>query len=151
MRSRPTLLRKTCPFCGGPSFAEAKLPVATSLAAVEFNLDNLGALVESQSISLLLALVELLPYKNFVCRKCHSEFRMESRAGKEMVHSMLATMKPVIPEARPMRPKPRPRPAAKPPAPAIKPPTPETPSQTEEWEAESLDTLFDYSVDATKK
>jgi hypothetical protein len=150
MRARPTMLRKTCPFCGGPSFAEAKLPVASNLPTVEYNLDDLGALVENQSLSMLLALVELLPYKNFVCRKCHGEFRMESRTGKELVRSMLATMKPVIPETRKTRQKPGPA-AAPIPAPSHKPLEPPTPAPKEEWEAESLDALFDYSIDAAKK
>jgi hypothetical protein len=142
------MLRKTCPYCGGPSYAEAKLPVASNLAAVEYNLDDLGALVENQSLSMLLALVELLPYKTFVCRKCHNEFRMESRTGKELVRSMLANMKPVIPEVRPGRTKAKPAP---PPVTAKKVSIPEQPVKKEEWEAESLDALFDYSVDTAKK
>jgi hypothetical protein len=150
MRTRPTLLRKTCPLCGGPSYAEAKLPISSSVPVVEYNLDDLGALVEKQSLSLLLALVELLPYKTFVCRKCRGEFRMENQAAKEMARAMLATMKPVIPEAKPKRASPA-RPAARPTsAPTMT--TAEKPEQKKgDWEAESLDSLFDYSVEPTKK
>jgi len=150
MRTRPTLLRKTCPMCGGPSYTEAKLPISSSVAVVEYNLDDLGALVEKQSLSLLLALVELLPYKTFTCRKCRGEFRMENQAAKDMVRAMLATMKPVIPEVAPKRAapaRPTPRPAL---TPAMAAPT--KPEQKKgDWEVESLDSLFDYSVEPAKK
>ncbi|HEX8979601.1 MAG TPA: hypothetical protein VF811_07820 [Parasulfuritortus sp.] len=154
MRTRPSMLRKTCPFCGGPSYAEAKLPVAANLPNVEYNLDDLGALIENQSLSLLLALVELLPYKTFACRKCQREFQMESRSTRELVRTMLADMKPVIPN--PPRPKPK---RASPAHPKTKPPEsaptgatkPAKPGQKDDWEAESLDTLFDYSTDPAQK
>jgi hypothetical protein len=144
------MLKKTCPYCGGPSFAEAKLPVSNSLSAVEYNLDDLGALVENQSLSLLLALVELLPYKMFACRKCHNEFRMENQTGKELIRSMLANMKPVIPIAPPKRSKPRPIPLPSA-IPDRKPPVLNKPEQKGDWEPESLDSLFDYSTDTAKK
>lgn len=163
MRPRPTLLTKTCPYCGGRSHAEAKLPVPANIPGMEFNLDNLAVLVEKQSLSLLLALVELLPYKTFVCRKCHGEFRMHSGSTKEMVHAMLSSMRPITQQtAKPKRAAvPRPRPGI-PPAHAphvhahAKPkPEPEPAAdkkeQKDEWEAESLDALFDYSVDSNRK
>jgi hypothetical protein len=141
MRTRPIVLSKTCPFCGARSKAEAQMPSPANAPAVEFNLDNLAALVQKQSLSQLLALVELLPYKTFACVKCGSEFRLESRSTKELVGSMLSCMQPVIPKT-PTRP--RPRSAPKPPA--VSPQT-GVPLAGKEWESESLDALFDYSVD----
>lgn len=151
MRTRSSMLRKTCPFCGGPSYAEAKLPVAANLQNVEYNLDDLGGLVENQSLSLLLALVELLPYKTFACRKCKREFQMESRTTRNLVRTMLADMRPVVANAAKPKPKrstsshhPKPKPAEPATASATKP---AEPGQKEDWEAESLDSLFDYSTD----
>ncbi len=151
MRTRPALLRKACPFCGGGSYAEAKLPVPANLPAVEYNLDELATLVEKESIGLLLALVELLPYKNFICRKCQREFMLESRSAKELARAMLSSMKPVIQNVEPRpsmaRPvKPTPAPVSTKPA-----PTPAGPVQKDDWEAESLDALFDYSAEADRK
>lgn len=88
-------LYKCCPACGGRARAEAKLPQAHAQRPEEFNLDDLGALVEQQTLSFLLALVELLPYKIFICRKCSHEFQLQNRAAKELVHSMLVAMQPV--------------------------------------------------------
>lgn len=151
MRTRPALLRKTCPFCGGGSYAEAKLPVPANLPAVEYNLDELATLVEKESIGLLLALVELLPYKNFTCRKCQREFMLESRSAKELARAMLASMKPVIQNVEPRPSVARPvRPTLAPVStkPALAPATPE---QKDDWEAESLDALFDYSAGVDRK
>lgn len=151
MRTRSILLSKTCPYCGARSVAEAKLPIPANLPSVEYNLDRLDKLVETQSLGLLLALVELLPYKIFVCRKCSGEFRMESASTKEMAKSMLASMRPIIPEKKPKKaqpPKPRPRPL-QPKEPAA---APSGPTAKTEWsEPESLDELFDYSVDDNQK
>lgn len=145
MRTRPILLSKTCPVCGARARAEAQIPVPANIPAMEFNLDNLAVLVEKLGLSQLLALVELLPYKTFVCTKCQSEFRLESSSPKSLVAAMLSAMQPVLPKqprkaaGRPKSP-PAPRPAA--------PPPPAAPAQAgKEWEAESLDSLFDYSVD----
>jgi hypothetical protein len=149
MRTRPTLLRKTCPICGGPSYAEAKLPIPANMPAVEYNLDDLGALVEKQSLSLLLGLVELLPYKTFTCRKCGGEFKMQSRTTRELVRTMLANMKPVVPAAKPKRAS-----ATQPknvPHHVKAPAAGQTAERSGDWEAESLDALFDYKVEPTKK
>lgn len=95
MATQLSYLYKCCPACGGRARAEARLPLAHASRPEEFNLDNLGALVEKQTIGFLLALVELLPYKIFTCRKCGHEFQMQNRAAKDLVHSMLAAMQPV--------------------------------------------------------
>jgi hypothetical protein len=146
MRTRPILLSKTCPYCGGRSVAEAKLPVPANLPMIEYNLDHLDRLVETQSLGLLLALVELLPYKNFSCRKCQGEFRLESASTKELAHAMLASLRPVLPEIKPSKKAP-----AKP-VPRTQPEPSPAPAVEKEWsEAESLDSLFDYSIDANKK
>lgn len=139
MRTRPTVLSKTCPYCGARSQAEAKLPVPANMPAVEYDLDNLGALVQRQSLSLLLALVELLPYKTFACVKCGSEFRLQSRAAKELVGAMLKSMQPapVVPGLRarvPSRPAPQPTQAGR-------------SGMGKDWEAESLDAMLGYLSD----
>ena len=148
MRSRPILLSKTCPYCGARSIAEAKLPTPTNItASVEYNLDNLGALVEAQSLNALLALVELLPYKTFVCRKCQGEFRLESTSTKELVHAMLTSLQPVIPARKPTQP-PLPRRRSAPPPKPRTEPVKSPPATGDGWdEPESLDQLFDYSID----
>jgi hypothetical protein len=141
MRSRPIILSKTCPSCGARSKAEAKMPVSANLPGVEFNLDNLGLLVQKLSLSELLALIELLPYKNFVCTKCHAEFRMESRSAKDLAGAMLTSMQPVraqAPAAAKLR--------AAPAKPLAPPAAPGKPSG-KDWDVESLDSLFNYSVD----
>jgi predicted RNA-binding Zn-ribbon protein involved in translation (DUF1610 family) len=148
MRPHSTLLSKTCPVCGARAIAEAKLPIPANTPKAEFNLDEIGSLVEKQSLSLLLALVELLPYKTFVCAKCGAEFRLENRSVKDMVHSMLTSMRPILPQARPGKPAPRRRAPAR-----TQPKVPAAPSPTQggkDWESESLDALFDYSVDPDK-
>jgi hypothetical protein len=154
MRTRPILLSKTCPYCGARSVAEAKLPVPANAPMVEFNLDDLATLVEKQSLSQLLAVVELLPYKTFACRKCGGEFRMESKSTKALVHKILTAMRPVVtPEGRRKKPSPGTpgrRPAAVPVRLPDKAPTMEA-ADNKDWEAERLDALFDYSVEPEKK
>ena len=95
MPAQVSYLYKYCPACGSRARAEAKLPLAHAQRPEEFDLDDLGGLVEKQTIGFLLALVELLPYKIFTCRKCGHEFQLQNRAAKELVHSMLASMQPV--------------------------------------------------------
>ncbi|MFZ5484920.1 MAG: hypothetical protein ACOZB0_11885 [Pseudomonadota bacterium] len=155
MRTRPILLSKICPRCGARARAEAKMPIPANLPTVEFDLDDLGELVRKQSLSHLLALVELLPYKTFACRKCGAEFRLESRSAKELVGALLTSMQPVLPKAKPepaaslTKPAALPRERAKrpPPAPPRAPAPVPAPPPAQDWEAESLDALFDYSVD----
>lgn len=145
MRPHSTLLSKTCPVCGARSTAEAKLPIPANMTKAEFNLDDIGTLVEKQSLSLLLALVELLPYKTFACAKCGAEFRLENHAAKELVHTMLSSMRPILPQARPGK-----APARRPAPPRARPEAPPSPTAAQtgkDWESESLDALFDYSVD----
>lgn len=147
MRARPIPLSKSCPVCGGRGHAEAKLPVPSSTKLVEFDLDRLAALVEGQSLSLLLALVELLPYKLFSCAKCGTEFKLESHAAKDLVRAMLDSMQPVLPTAKTAgtrsvrRP---PEPVAPAPANVV---AKANPPKQDEWEVESLDTLFDYNIE----
>lgn len=167
-------LFKCCPACGGRARAEAKLPHAHAQRPEQFNLDDLGALVEHQTLSFLLALVELLPYKNFTCRKCGHEFQLQNRAAKDLVHSMLAAMQPVaaavspaqkarsrhtvrlpLPEAMPVEAAvPRPpqpaapaqsRPVAKTPGVMPPPQVEETPSS--DWEPYHLDGDMDDIFD----
>lgn len=143
MRTRPIVLSKTCPYCGARSKAEAQMPVPAQAPKVEYNLDDLGALVQKQSLSELLALVELLPYKTFACTKCGAEFRLESNSAKDLVGAMLTSMQPVKPNSPAARP--RPKAAPRPPEPAK--PEPAAPAGQDWGEAESLDALFDYSTD----
>lgn len=143
MRTRPILLSKTCPQCGARSRAEAQMPSPANAPALEFNLDDLAGLVRKQSLSQLLALVELLPYKTFACDKCGAEFRLESHSTKDLVGAMLSSLQPVQPK-KAANAAPRPRPLAR--APARTAPAP-TPAPGKDWEAESLDGLFDYPVD----
>lgn len=147
MRTRPIILSKTCPVCGARSRAEAQIPVPANIPAMEFNLDKLDTLVEKLGLSQLLALVELLPYKTFTCVKCQAEFRLESNSARAMIGAMLTSMQPVLPKSPPGKAAGRPKsPTAKRP---VTPPTPAAAKAPEgkEWESESLDSLFDYSVD----
>ena len=81
----------------------------------------MDALVSRHTIGFLRALLELLPYKQFVCQKCRHEFRMANSNAKALVRAMLAGMQPVSDS----KPKPRTshvqrKPAAKPtPKPAV--------------------------------
>lgn len=139
MRHRPIQLGKICPVCGSTAYAEAKLPTPASTPAVKFDLDHPATLVEGQSLSLLLALVELLPYKLFYCARCGAEFKLESPVSRGLVRAMLDSMSPVLPAGRPAATAPtRPRPAPS--------ATRATPAQaapaSDEWEVESLDTLL---------
>ncbi|MFA5083452.1 MAG: hypothetical protein WC474_12955 [Hydrogenophilaceae bacterium] len=143
MHTRPIILSKTCPYCGARSKAEAKIPAPANLPAAEINLDDLGALVEKQSLSQLLALVELLPYKTFACVKCGSEFRLESRSARDLVGAMLGSMQPAPPRKAPAA-APRSRTSAKPLPPPAQPSAGAAPGN--DWEAESLDALLDNPV-----
>lgn len=110
-----SLLSKCCPVCGGRSWTECKLPLAHGSRPAEFNLDDMDALVTKHTIGFLLALIELLPYKQFVCQKCHHEFRMENRNAKSLVRGVLSGMQTVA-TAKPRVSKPvvnKPNPTAK--------------------------------------
>lgn len=95
MAARAVWLRKHCPKCGGAARAEAKLPGSPGPRPTEFDLDDLSALADKHSLGLLLAVVELLPYKQFSCGSCGQEFRLANDTAKEMVIGMLAAMRPV--------------------------------------------------------
>lgn len=95
MRPQHVLLSRRCPVCGGRSGAEGKLPLSQGIRTLELNLDEPALLVETLSLHLLLALVELLPYKQFLCGRCGHEFRMASQTTREMLYAMLTSMQPV--------------------------------------------------------
>jgi hypothetical protein len=174
MAARVSYLYKCCPACGGRARAEAKMPPAHARRPEEYDLDDLGGLVERQTIGFLLALVELLPYKNFTCRKCGNEFQLQNRAAKDLVHAMLAAMQPVasapspaqatrqrftvrLPppdappapaqRARPVRPAP---PATPQRQPAVEAPPP-APAQAPDWEPYHLDGEMDQIFDQFKE
>ncbi len=157
MRTSSIELTRTCPQCGGLGHSEAKLPMSANRKTPVFNLDDMAGLVGGQGLSLLLALIELLPYKLFTCSRCQAEFKMASQSTKELVQAILMSMRPVIPDTKPARraaPIPRQARPADTMAEAPKP-RPRKPSETQpdrqtnqaSWEAESLDSLFDYRVE----
>jgi hypothetical protein len=172
MPAQVSYLYKYCPACGGRARAEAKLPLAHAQRPEEYNLDDLGTLVERQTIGFLLALVELLPYKVFTCRKCGHEFQLQNRAAKDLVYSMLAAMQPVaaalspaqaarrrqtvrlpppgampapVTRAKPVRPAASTRPK-RPPAPQV-PVPPVQPTHPPDWEPYHLDNDMDDIFD----
>ena len=106
MRPQHVLLSRRCPVCGGRSRAEGKIPLSQGMRTMELNLDEPAHLVETLSLHLLLALVELLPYKQFACQRCGHEFRMASQTSRELLYSMLTSMQPVAapppPSAQPI-------------------------------------------------
>ena len=95
MRPQHVLLSRRCPVCGGCSNAEGKLPLSQGIRTLELNLDEPAMLVETLSMHLLLALVELLPYKQFACQRCGHEFRMASQTSRELLYGLLTSMQPV--------------------------------------------------------
>lgn len=88
-------LRRHCPICGGEGRAEAKLPGLGGTRPPVFDLDDLERLAARHSLGILLALVELLPYKQFTCARCGHSFRLANDAAKELVIDMIAAMQPV--------------------------------------------------------
>jgi hypothetical protein len=76
--------------------AEGKMPLSQGMRAMELNLDEPARLVETLSLHLLLALVELIPYKQFACTRCGHEFRMASQTSREMLYALLTSMQPVV-------------------------------------------------------
>lgn len=113
-----------------------------------FDLDDLGRLAQRHSLGMLLALVELLPYKQFECTHCGYGFRLANETAKDMVVDMLAALRPVAGERQ--RASPRTRLAMTPARPAPKrlspPPLAGTPVavsppavQAGDWEPEGLD------------
>ncbi|MCU0842449.1 MAG: hypothetical protein MUC79_12125 [Thiobacillaceae bacterium] len=128
MPARTIGLRKRCPRCAGPGRAEAQLAGFAGTRPPEFDLDDLDRLAARHSLGILLALVELLPYKQFTCAGCGYQFRLANRDAKNLVLGMLSAMQPVpddgtsaLPAARPARPH-RAKPAR--PSPPATPPTP---------------------------
>jgi len=104
MATRAVQLRKVCPRCGDGARAEGKLPGFPGPRPVVYDLDDLPHLAAWQSLGTLLALVELLPYKQFHCPRCGHAFRLENAAAKEMALGMLAALRPVSEEySRPVR------------------------------------------------
>jgi hypothetical protein len=113
MRAQHVLLSRRCPVCGGRSGAEGKLPLSQGMRTMELNLDEPARLIETLSLHLLLALVELIPYKQFACQRCGHEFRLASQTSREMLYAMLVSMQPVAPPSAPAK-----TPVNAPPAPA---------------------------------
>jgi ribosomal protein S27AE len=147
MAPRVIHLRRHCPQCGSMARAEGKMPGFPGPRPTVFDLDDLGRLAARHSLGMLLALVELLPYKQFECPRCGYSFRLTNETAKDMVVAMLAALKPVA-SARP-HPSPRRRLAVTP-APSVPkrlgaPPTGTAvplgspPAQAGDWEPEGLD------------
>lgn len=134
-RNRHVVLRKRCPHCGAVAEAEAKLPLGDPLTPVVLDLDRLQDLADRLSLGPLLALVEVVPYKQFLCTSCGHAFRLGNHAAKDMALAMLAAMQPLTPPA------PKKKTAVKPPPrmPAPQPPPPASAPHHGEWEPESLD------------
>lgn len=107
MGARVIHLHRHCPRCGGLARAEGKMPGFPGPRPPVFDLDDLGRLAARHSLGMLLALVELLPYKQFECPRCGYTFRLTNATAKDMVLSMLAALEPVASER--LRPSPRPR------------------------------------------
>ncbi len=135
MATRVIHLRRHCPRCGSMARAEGKLPGFPGPRPPVFDLDDLGRLAARHSLGMLLALVELLPYKQFECTRCGYSFRLTNETAKDMVVAMLAALKPVASER--LRPLPRTR---RPLARARTPPlSPANPAASVDWEPEGLD------------
>ena len=146
LRNRYALLIKGCPSCGGTASAEAKLPLSADSRPVELDLDNLADLAARLSLGQLLALVELVPYKQFECKACGHSFRLANQTAKDMVLAMLRAMQPVAPAplahvrsaTAKLHGTQAPRKQLEPPKAATRPgPSAEPPAA--EWEPESLD------------
>ena len=145
MATRVIHLRRHCPRCGGVARAEGKMPGFPGPRPPVFDLDDLGRLAQRHSLGMLLALVELLPYKQFECTHCGYGFRLANETAKDMVVAMLAALRPVTGER--LRASPRTRLAVKAGRPAAHrlsapaTPVPLTPPAVGagDWEPEGLD------------
>lgn len=112
-----------------------------------FDLDDLERLAQRHSLGMLLALVELLPYKQFECPHCGYGFRLANETAKDMVVAMLAALRPVAGER--LHPPPRTRLAVTPARPAPKRlsapaatthvPVGRPTAEAGDWEPEGLD------------
>lgn len=146
MRNRYALLIKGCPACGGTASAEAKLPLSAGSRTVELDLDNLADLAARLSLGQLLAVVELVPYKQFDCKACGHSFRLANQTAKDMALAMLGALQPVarapVVHARGAAPKTPStetlRKHLEPPKAASRP-SPAAQRAADEWEPESLD------------
>lgn len=147
MATRVIHLRRHCPRCGGMARAEGKIAGFPGPRPPVFDLDDLGRLAARHSLGMLLALVELLPYKQFECTRCGYSFRLTNATAKDMAVSMLAALEPVASER--LRPPPRKRltvPPARPmpkrlsgPAAGAHVPHGSPPAAAADWEPEALD------------
>lgn len=134
-RNRQAVLIKRCPHCGGNAKAEARLHLSAHNQPAIFDLDRPLELSARLSLGQLLALVEVVPYKHFICTACNHDFRLSSQTGKDMALAMLTALQPVSrapAKQTTTRHKPTQAPAAKT---EKKPAPPSAP----EWEPESLD------------
>lgn len=135
-RQRQAVLLKRCPQCGGHAEAEAKLNLGGQIAPCVLDLDRPLELADRLGLSQLLALVEVIPYKQFVCTACGHGFKLANRTGKDMVLSMLASMQPVYPPGTEKKTTAAKRPAA---ASANVAGTAARDTPHDDWEPESLD------------
>lgn len=143
MARRNIQLRKVCPRCGSGALAEGKLPGFPGPHPTVYDLDDLPRLAARHSLDTLLALVELLPYKQFRCPSCGHSFRLENVTAKKMALGMLAALRPVSEDCAhpkqhlrpclalrtPVRPKTQPQATS----------SPAMASSQDDWEPEGLD------------
>lgn len=136
--SRPSkhfsILRKACPVCGSTAQAEAQLPISAGINPTEVDLDRPHRLDAQMSMGQLLALVELIPYKQFHCASCGHDFKLASQIAKGLVLEMVGSMQPVAPPAKKGAPKTKPKAPKK-----TLPLEPAHSSADEGWEPESVE------------
>lgn len=133
---RFSILRKTCPICGRAAQAEAQLPISAGLSPPEIDLDRPSLLGEKLGMGQLLALVEVIPYKQFHCAGCGHDFKLASQIAKGLVLDMVSSMQPVAPPPKKGAAKAKPKAPHKPPTPAAQPRS--SPSDGD-WETEAID------------
>ncbi len=106
-----SVLRRVCPACGGPATAEARLPISAGVRPPEIDINQPDKVGAQLSVGQLLALVEVIPYKQFRCQKCAYEFKLASQVAKSLLIGLLGSMQPVAPA--PKKTPAKPKPAAK--------------------------------------
>ena len=129
-----SVLLKTCPACGGRAQAEAGLPISAGVRPAEIDLERLGALAEQLSLGQLLALVEVIPYKQFHCASCGHEFKLASQTAKGLLLEMVNSMQPVAPAPKKNAARDRPKAAAKAPPAVVRPR-----ADDDGWEPQAID------------
>lgn len=92
-----SILRKSCPACGAEATAEARLPISAGLRPAEIDLDQPAMIGEQLGTGQMLALIEVIPYKQFRCRNCGHEFKLASQVAKSLLVGLLGSMQPIAP------------------------------------------------------